>query len=121
MRILRFVTGETSAGDSSKVIVNGKSYDGTEEVYDYLKKENVIGYKLFVIYDVVYRIPIYFEVRGINEADSPSLKEMVEKAEEITGKRIKRLYIDRGFYDEENFLWLDKNKGIRAKNSPRKG
>ena len=112
MRILGFVTGENSAGDSSKVIVNGKSYEGTEEVYDYLKKENVIGYKLFVIYDVVYRIPIYFEVRGINEADAPSLKEMVEKAEEITGKRIKRLYIDRGFYDEKNFVWLDKKKHV---------
>jgi hypothetical protein len=65
------------------------------------------GYKLFVIYDVVYRIPIYFEVRGINDADAPPLKEMVKKAKEITGTSIKRLYIDRGFYDEANFLWLD--------------
>jgi hypothetical protein len=121
LRILGFVTGKTSAGDSSKVIVNGKSYEGTEEVYDYLKKENVIGYKLFVIYDVVYRIPIYFEVRGINEADAPSLKEMVEKAEEITGKRIKRLYIDRGFYDEKNFLWLDKKKHVEYVTRGKKG
>jgi hypothetical protein len=37
---------------------------------------------------------------------------MVEKAEEITGKKIKRLYIDRGFYDEENFVWLDKKKHV---------
>jgi hypothetical protein len=121
LRILGFVTGKTSTGDSSKVIVNGKSYEGTEEVYDYLKKENVIGYKLFVIYDVVYRIPIYFEVRGINEADAPSLKEMVEKAEEITGKRIKRLYIDRGFYDEKNFLWLDKKKHVEYVTRGKKG
>jgi hypothetical protein len=49
---------------------------------------------------------------GINEADTPSLKAMVEKAEEITGKRIKRLYIDRGFYDEDNFLWLDRKSLI---------
>ena len=106
MRILGFVAGEIVAGDSSKIYVDGRTYEGAEEVYDYLKKENVRGYKLFVIYDVVYRIPIYFEVRGINDADGPSLKEMVEKAMEITGKRIKRVYIDRGFYDEANFRWL---------------
>jgi len=121
MRILGFVTGETSAGDSSKVIVKGKAYEGTEEVYDYLKKENVIGYKLFVIYDVVHRIPIYFEVRGINEADAPSLKWMVERAEEITGKSIKRLYIDRRFYDEENFVWLDKKKHVEYVTRGKKG
>jgi len=31
---------------------------------------------------------------------------MVEKAMEIAGKRIKRVYIDRGFYDVANFRWL---------------
>jgi uncharacterized protein with GYD domain len=107
MRILGFVTGETAACDSSKMRVDGLTYEGAEEVFDYQTKENVMGYKLFVIYDVVYRIPIYFEVRGINEADAPSLQDMVKKAVEITGKKIKRLYIDRGFYDEANFLWLD--------------
>jgi len=66
----------------------------------------VKGYKLFVIYDVMYRLPIYFKMRGINDADGPSLKEMVEKAMEITGKRIKRVYIDRGFYNGANFLWF---------------
>jgi len=106
MRILGLVAGEIVAVDSSKIYVDGRTYEGAEEVYDYLKEENARGYKLFVIYDVVYRIPIYFEVRGINDADGPSLREMVEKAMEITGKRIKRVYIDRGFYDEANFRWL---------------
>ncbi|NMX20889.1 hypothetical protein C5S30_00285 [ANME-1 cluster archaeon GoMg4] len=50
------------------------------------KKENARGYKLFVICDVVYRMPVYFGVRGINDADGPSLKETVEEAMEITGK-----------------------------------
>jgi hypothetical protein len=27
-------------------------------------------------------------------------------------KKIKRFYIDRGFYDEENFIWLDKKSLI---------
>jgi|GEM_PF-996224 len=121
MKILGFVAGEIVAGDSSKIYVDGKTYEGSEEVYDYLKKENVKGYKLFVIYDVVYRIPIYFEVRGINDADGPSLKEMVEKAMEITGKRIKRVYIDRGFYDEENFLWLDKKEHMEYVTRGKKG
>ena len=107
MRILGFVTGDTIACDSTKMRVDGLTYEGAEEVFDYQRKENVRGYKLFVIYDVVYRILIYFEVRGINDADAPPLKEMVKKAKEITGTSIKRLYIDRGFYDEANFLWLD--------------
>jgi len=121
MKILGFVAGEIVAGDSSKIYVDGKTYEGSEEVYDYLKKENVKGYKLFVIYDVVYRIPIYFEVRGINDADGPSLKEMVEKAMEITGKRIKRVYIDRGFYDEANFRWLDEKEHIEYVTRGKKG
>ena len=121
MRILGFVAGEIVAGDSSKIYVDGRTYEGAEEVYDYLKKENVRGYKLFVIYDVVYRIPIYFEVRGINDADGPSLKEMVEKAMEITGKRIKRVYIDRGFYDEANFRWLDEKEHIEYVTRGKKG
>ena len=96
--------GEIVAVDSSKIYVDGRTYEGAEEVYDYLKE--VRGYKLFVIYDIAYRIPIYFEVRGINDAGGPSLREMVEKAMEIAGKRIKRVYIDRGFYDVANFRWL---------------
>ena len=106
LRVLGFVTGEIAACDSTKIRVDGLTYEGAEEVFDYQTKENVRGYKLFVIYDVVYRIPIYFEIRGINDADAPPLQEMVKKAKEITGKKIKRLYIDRGFYDEANFLWL---------------
>jgi len=112
MRVLGFVTGATVACDSTKMRVDGLTYEGAEEVFDYQKKENVRGYKLFVIYDVVYRIPIYFEVRGINDADAPPLKEMVKKAKQITGTSIKRLYIDRGFYDEANFLWLDDKEHI---------
>lgn len=120
MRILGFIAGETVAADGSKIVVDGETYEGSEEVFDYLTKENVRGYKLFVIYDVVHRIPIYFEVRGINDADGPSLKEMVEKAMEITGKRIKKIYIDRGFYDEENFLWL-KKEGVEFVTRGKKG
>lgn len=30
----------------------------------------------------------------------------------LTGKSMKRLYIDRGFYDEANFLWLDDKEHI---------
>jgi len=101
------VAGEIVACDSSKIHVDGLTYEGAEEVFDYQTKEKVRGYKLFVIYDVVYRIPIYFEVRGINDADAPPLQDMVKKAVETTGKKIKRLYIDPGFYDEANFLWLD--------------
>lgn len=52
MRTLGLVTGETVACDSSKMRVDGLTYEGAEEVFDHQKKENVKGYKLFVIYDV---------------------------------------------------------------------
>ncbi len=110
MRLLGLVVGEIVAADASKITVDGKTYEGSEEVYDHLTKQNVTGYKLFVIYDVIYRIPIYFEIRGINEADSPKLQELVKNAMEWTGKKIKKIYIDRGFYAEDNFMWLNQEK-----------
>ncbi|MFZ2071166.1 MAG: hypothetical protein WAV32_06180 [Halobacteriota archaeon] len=51
LRILGFVAGEIVACDSSKIRVDGLTYEGAEEVFDYQTKENVRGYKLFVIYD----------------------------------------------------------------------
>lgn len=110
MRLLGLVAGEVVAADATKITVDGKTYEGSEEVLDYLTKKNVTGYKLFVIYDVIYRIPIYFEIRGINEADSPKLQELVKNAMDWTGKKIKKIYIDRGFYDEDNFMWLNEEK-----------
>jgi len=62
MGILGFATGEIVACDSTKLYVDGDTYENSGEVYDYIKKETANGYKLFVIYDVVHRIPIYFEV-----------------------------------------------------------
>ena len=121
LRILGFVAGKIVACDSSKIRVDGLTYEGAEQVFDYQTKENVRGYKLFVIYDVVYRIPIYFEVRAINDADAPPLQNMVKKAVETTGKKIKRLYIDHGFYDEANFLWLDGKKHTEYVTRGKKG
>jgi hypothetical protein len=110
MRLLGLVAGEVVAADATKITVDGKTYEGSEEVYDPLTKRNVNGYKLYVIYDVIYRIPIYFEIKGINDADSPKLQELVKNAMEWTGKKIKKIYIDRGFYDEDNFMWLNEEK-----------
>lgn len=107
MRLLGLVAGEIVAADATKITVDGKTYEGSKEVFDHQTKKNVNGYKLYVIYDVVYRIPIYFEIRGINDADGPLLKELVKNAKEWTGKKIKKIYIDRGFYDEDNFMWLN--------------
>ncbi|MFZ2071010.1 MAG: transposase [Halobacteriota archaeon] len=95
--------GGIAACDSSKIRVDGLTYEGAEEVFDYQTKENVRGYKLFVIYDVVYRIPIYFEVQPINDADAPPLQEMVKKAKEIiqeieaVGKGRRRKYRIEGY------------------------
>ncbi len=95
MRILGFVAGETAACDSSKMRVDGLTYEGAEEVFDNQTKENVRGYKLFVIYDVVYRIPIYFEVRGINDEANFLWLDDKEHMEYVTrGKRGKSAVIE---------------------------
>ncbi|KAF5427884.1 hypothetical protein C5S39_12665 [Candidatus Methanophagaceae archaeon] len=41
MRILGLVTGVTVACNSTKMRVDGLTYEGAEEVFDYQKKENV--------------------------------------------------------------------------------
>ncbi|MEA1998316.1 MAG: transposase [Euryarchaeota archaeon] len=101
--------------DSTKLYVDGDTYENSGEVYDYLKKETTKGYKLFVIYDVVHRMPIYFEVHPMNDADGPKLTKMIEKSMEITGRRIKRIYVDRGFYDETNFIKWGKKRREKRK------
>ncbi len=49
------VAGEIVACDSSKIHVDGLTYEGAEEVFDYQTKEKVRGYKLFVIYVIELR------------------------------------------------------------------
>jgi len=79
-------------------------------VYDYIKKENKRGYKIFAIYDPICGILIDFRLFPINQADNPNLIPLIQSARDILGKStLKKVYFDRGFYDGKHFEWLNKN------------
>ena len=66
------VAGEIVACDSSKIHVDGLTYEGAEEVFDYQTKEKVRGYKLFVIYVIELRsvlIKLFKSLINEHEAD----------------------------------------------------
>ena len=110
LKELKLIDGSVIAIDSSKIYAEGKVQEGTDEVYDYLKKEKKRGYKIFAIYDPICGILIDFMLFPINKGDSPNLIPLLERARDILGKStIKKVYFDRGFYDGEHFDWLNKN------------
>jgi len=108
LKQLKLIDGTVVAIDSSKIYAEGKVQEGTDEVFDYIKKENKRGYKIFAIYDPTGLL-IEYTLCPINEADSPDLRPLIETAREILGKStIKKVFFDRGFYDGKTFDWLNK-------------
>jgi hypothetical protein len=111
LKELKLIDGSVVAIDSSKIYAEGEIQEGTGEVYDYLKKENKKGYKIFAIYDPVYGILIDFMLFPINKGDSPNLIPLIESAQDFLGKSTrKKVYFDRGFYDGAHFDYLNKNR-----------
>jgi hypothetical protein len=110
LKELKLIDGSVASVDGSKIYTEGKVQEGTAEVYDYIKKENKRGYKIFAIYDPICGILIDFRLFPINQADNPNLIPLIESARDILGKAtLKKVYFDRGFYDGEHFDWLNKN------------
>jgi hypothetical protein len=110
LKELKLIDGSVVAVDSSKIYAEGEVQEGTDEVYDYLKKEKKKGYKIFAIYDPLCGILIDFTLFPINKGDSPNLIPLLERARDILGKStIRKVYFDRGFYDGHHFDWLNKN------------
>jgi hypothetical protein len=109
LKELKLIDGTVVAIDSSKIYANGKVQEGTDEVYDHIKKEHKRGYKIFAIYDPMCGILIDFTLCPINKGDNPNLIPLIERAREILGEStIKKVFFDRGFYDGEHFDWLNK-------------
>lgn len=109
LKELKLIDGTVVAIDSSKIYADGKVQEGTDEVYDYTKKEHKRGYKIFAIYDPVCGILIDFTLCPISKGDNPNLIPLIERAREILGEStIKKVFFDRGFYDGEHFDWLNK-------------
>lgn len=122
MRFLGLVIGEVLVLDSTKISVDGKTYESIGEGVDYVDGKRKKGYKVFALYDAASDVVIYFDIKPLNDSDCPTLKEYIEKAQQILGKhKIKKIYIDRGFYDEDTLVWLKRECGIdfitRGKNN----
>jgi len=103
LKVLGLLRVVTIAIDSSKLYVNGKWYENTAKVREQFK--TVEGYKLFVVYEAYLKVPIYLEFVPMNTADNTILINLLEESMRVVGK-IKRVLIDRGFYDETNFEWM---------------
>jgi len=110
LKELKLIETSVASVDSSKIYTEGQVQEGTDEVYDHLKKEKKKGYKIFAIYDPICGILIDFRLFPINKADNPNLIPLIKSAQDILGKStLKKVYFDRGFYDGEHFDWLNKN------------
>lgn len=109
LKVLGLLRVVTVAIDSSKLYVNGKLYENTAKVREQFK--TVEGYKLFVVYEAYLKVPIYLEFVPMNTADNTILINLLEESMRVVGK-IKRVLIDRGFYDETNFAWMRRHGGI---------
>ena len=83
-----------------------KNYEGENEAGEPLQKiQQWFGYKLHLIVDARYELPVAFELTGAKEADSPLLMPMVERLRQehpALHERIETLAADRGYDDGED-------------------
>jgi hypothetical protein len=80
-----------------------KNYEGEDQDGNALQMlQNWIGYKLHLIVDANYELPIAFELSGAKEGESPLLLPLIEKIQEDhpeLHERIQTLAADRGYDD----------------------
>jgi len=103
-------TGETSDPDASwgkhetgGVDANGKAWS---------KIKSWFGYTLHLVADTQYEIPIAFDIKPANEAESPALREAIQKAFDESpelAQRCQSFSADRGLDCEKTkkLLWDD--------------
>lgn len=90
-----------------------KNYEGADEHGEPLKKiQKWFGYKLHLIVDANYELPVAFELTGAREADSPRLMPMIEDLEARHRglyEDVQTLAADRGYDDgaDKAALWDD--------------
>jgi hypothetical protein len=83
-----------------------KNYEGQDEDGEPLQKiQKWFGYKLHLIVDAHYELPVAFELTGAKEADSPQLMPMIDKLKAIhpqLHERVQTLSADRGYDDGDD-------------------
>ena len=96
-----------------------KKYSGTDDAGK--KWEKIVswfGYKLHLIVDAVYELPVAFEITKASVGEGPEMKKLIEKIGKENPEIMKRCEVftaDRGYDDEDiiKTLWLDyKTKAV---------
>jgi len=99
-------------GDWGVKTYRGRRKDGT--VWERLKRW--FGYKLHLVVDVTYELPLAFEVTRASVSDSPRLLPMIERLRQRHGwvlERAEDLAADRGYDSEQNNRELYDAYGIK--------
>jgi hypothetical protein len=93
-----------------------KNYEGEDEKGDPIQKiQKWFGYKLHLIVDANYELPVAFELSGAKEAESPRLMPLIEELEQkhpALYERIQTLAADRGYDDGHDKATLYDDHGI---------
>jgi hypothetical protein len=93
-----------------------KNYEGEDEGGQALQKiQKWFGYKLHLLIDAHYELPVAFELTGAKEAESPRLLPLIEKLEREhpeLHERIESLAADRGYDDGADKAALYDDHGI---------
>jgi hypothetical protein len=93
-----------------------KNYEGEDDQGDPLQKiQKWFGYKLHLIVDANYELPVAFELSGAKEAESPRLMPMIERLEAehpALAARVESLAADRGYDDGADKAALFDDHGI---------
>lgn len=96
--------------------VGSKAYEGEEKPDAPLKKvQHWFGYKLHLIVDAVFELPIAYEVTKASEADSPHLMPMIQTLAEKhpdLHERIETVAADKGYDDGADKAALWNEQGI---------
>lgn len=96
--------------------VGFKNYEGEDERGDPLQKlQKWFGYKLHLIVDARYELPVAFELTGAKQAESPLLLPMIEtlaREHPELHTRIESLAADRGYDDGGDKAALYDEHGI---------
>lgn len=93
-----------------------KNYEGEDENGDPLHKiQKWFGYKLHLIVDANYELPVAFELTGAKDGESPRLMPLMEKLEREHPElhaRVETLAADRGYDDGSDKAALYDDHGI---------
>jgi hypothetical protein len=104
---------ETNAAWGTKEY-KGRHADGSE----WVKAEHCFGFKIHLLVDAKYELPIAFIMTDAAASDIKSGKELLEKLLKDRPhvlKRCKHLTADRGYDDTELILWLKNTEGVDVK------